>query len=134
CPQGGTAVFIDPTQPGNLLAGLQGTLLDRIHLPALVRPCGPRPLASRLASFGRRGLLRLTKVSLQGALTGKVGQRRLLAAQLHENVGGAPGGMEFVQLQGLRQRGRRRRWWGTTVARPQRGLALLAKLLAEAAH
>jgi hypothetical protein len=84
------------------LARLQGTLLDRIHFPDLVRLRGPGSFRSRLAPRGRRGLVLFPKAALQGALTGEVDQGRLLAAQLHEDIRRAPTRMEFVQRQGLR--------------------------------
>jgi hypothetical protein len=113
------------------LTGLQGTLLDGVHLPDLMHAGGPSPLRGGLASGRRRRELPLLKVSLQGAFTGQIGPLRLLATQFHQDIGRAPSGMEFMQVQGLQQGGPRRGCWGRMVAGRQRRRAPRAELLTE---
>jgi hypothetical protein len=132
-PEDRAGGLIRDPQPGHLLPGGQRQLLDRIHLPDLVRhPAARRGFGPGPAGWGG-GAAEATQPTLHGTPTG---QRLAGAAlrQLDEEAAGTPAGPLRVQLPEHRQqRGRRRGLVAAAgaVGRQQRGAAALVKVAEE---
>ena len=108
-------------------------MLDRIHLPDIVRPGGGEARRRRLAARRRRRFAPGAETALQRAFAGQVVGVGVSIFQVDEEVAGAPGRRQFVKSEGLvDERGVSR--LGTMIDRLERRFAAFAELAAQASH